>query len=169
MFRFNIYKVYKDYFHSWSKWNHEINRDVVVTLKRKISWVEKAKCSFPAGASSHCNHIMTLLFEIVDYSLKGSPEVPQEVSLGIYIKSSWQIMNSKWIGFIERTNNEQGCLQVCKKKSIQKKLVQNFMTQEISLTTLTLVANLKHWRLHWESKLRELLFHIALLQSQKEN
>ena len=58
----------------------KIKRDVVVTLTRKTSRVEKAKCSCPAGASSYCNHIMALLFEIADYSLKGLTEVPQEVS-----------------------------------------------------------------------------------------
>ena len=36
---------------------------------RKTSRTEKIKCSYPAGASSYCNHIIALLFEIADYSL----------------------------------------------------------------------------------------------------
>ena len=58
----------------------KIKRVVVVTLTRKTSTVEKAKCSCPAGASNYCNHIIALLFEIEVYSLKGLTEVPQEVS-----------------------------------------------------------------------------------------
>ena len=58
----------------------KIKRDVLVTLTRKTSRVEKAKCSCPAGASSYCNHTMTLLFATADYALKGLTEVPQEVS-----------------------------------------------------------------------------------------
>ena len=57
----------------------KIKRDVAVTITRKIFRVEKAKCSCPAGASSYCNHIKALLFEIADYYLKGLTEVPQEV------------------------------------------------------------------------------------------
>ena len=58
----------------------KIKRDVVVTLTRKTSRVEKAKCSCPAGASSYCNNIIALLFEIADYPLKHLTEVLQEVS-----------------------------------------------------------------------------------------
>ena len=58
----------------------KIKSDVLVTLGRKTSRVEKIKCSCPAGASSYCNHVMAILFEIADYSLKGLTEVPQEVS-----------------------------------------------------------------------------------------
>ena len=46
----------------------KMKRDVV-TLTRKTSRVGKAKCNCLAGASSYCNHIMALLFEIADYSL----------------------------------------------------------------------------------------------------
>ena len=58
----------------------KIKRDVVVTLTRKTSRVEKVECSCPAGASRYCNYIMALLFEIADYSLKGLTGVPQKVS-----------------------------------------------------------------------------------------
>ena len=51
-----------------------------VSMKREIRSMEVginkvncdiifAKCSCPAGESGYCNHIMTLLFEIADYSL----------------------------------------------------------------------------------------------------
>ena len=58
----------------------KINRDVVVTFTRKTSRVEKIKCSCPTGASSYCNHIIALLSEIADCSLKGLTEVQQELS-----------------------------------------------------------------------------------------
>ena len=35
----------------------KIKRDVAVTLTRKTSRVEKAKCSCPVGASSYSNHV----------------------------------------------------------------------------------------------------------------
>ena len=60
----------------------KIKKGVVVTLTGKISRVEKIKCSCPAGASSYCN-------EIVDYSLKGLTEVPQEVFY-IYTSQAWK-------------------------------------------------------------------------------
>ena len=37
-----------------------------------------AKCSCPAGESGYCNHIMALLFEIVDYSLRQLISIPEE-------------------------------------------------------------------------------------------
>ena len=49
----------------------KIKRDVVVTLTRKTSRVEKIKCNCTVGASSYCNRMMTLLFGIADYSVKG--------------------------------------------------------------------------------------------------
>ena len=65
-----------------------IKRDVAVTLTRKTSRVEKAKCSCPAGASSYCNHIMTLPFEIADYSLKGLTEVMQRYLVLVKLENS---------------------------------------------------------------------------------
>ena len=58
----------------------KIKRDIVVTIPRKTSKVEKAKCSCLGGASCYCNHMIAVLFEIADYFLKGLTEVPQEVS-----------------------------------------------------------------------------------------
>ena len=42
--------------------------------------IQNTKCSCPAGATSYYSHIMALLFEIADYSLKCLTEVQQEVS-----------------------------------------------------------------------------------------
>ena len=52
--------------------------DVLVTFTGNTSREEKTKCSCPAGASSYCNHVMALLFENSDYSVKGLTEEPQK-------------------------------------------------------------------------------------------
>ena len=44
-----------------------------VYLCRKSSKVISSDCSCPAGNSGHCNHIMTMLYKIADYSLKSVP------------------------------------------------------------------------------------------------
>ena len=82
VYRFNTSKYTKNTFTIKAKCSasmKKIKRDVAVTLTRKTSIVEKAKCSFPADTSSYCNHTMALLFEFADYSLKDLTEVPQEV------------------------------------------------------------------------------------------
>ena len=53
----------------------KIKRDVVGTLTRKASRVEKAKFNCPAGVSRYCNHLIALPFKIVIYSLKSLTEV----------------------------------------------------------------------------------------------
>ena len=37
-----------------------------------------AKCSSPAGESGYCNHIISLLFEIADYSLHQLVSIPMK-------------------------------------------------------------------------------------------
>ena len=48
---------------------NKTNRDIIF-----------AKYSCPAGESGYCNHIMALLFEIVDYSLHQLISIPEEKS-----------------------------------------------------------------------------------------
>jgi len=53
-------------------------RDVNVEINKTSSRVVSGKFSCPAGKSG-CNHVMALLFEIADYSLKGHKVIPIEV------------------------------------------------------------------------------------------
>ena len=39
--------------------------------------VSSADCSCPAGKSGYCNHVMALLLELADYSLRGLKRVPE--------------------------------------------------------------------------------------------
>ena len=55
----------------------KLNRHVTVHINRKISAVDKASCTCPAGKSGYCNHVMALLYELADYSLQ-SVKVPSE-------------------------------------------------------------------------------------------
>ena len=89
MDRFNIYlqNIQKNTFTIKVKCSvsmKKMKKDVVVTLKRKSSRVEKVKFSCPTGVSSYCNHLIVLLFKILIYSLKGLTEVLQEVSCNGY-------------------------------------------------------------------------------------
>ena len=45
-------------------------RNILVMLNRKHEEVENVSCSCPAGKSDVCNHVMALLFELAEYSLK---------------------------------------------------------------------------------------------------
>ena len=115
----------------------KIKRDAVVTLTIKKSRVEKTKCSCPAGASSCCDHIMALLFEIADYSLKGLTEVPQEVSCTSQARK-WGI-SGELDSFKEPVISKFVCKDI-NKKGANPTLYE----QKINLTTLALVVNLKH-------------------------
>ena len=53
-------------------------RNVQIQLCKRIREVYKATCSFPAGKSGYCNHVMALLYEIAKYSLKQFTEVLQQ-------------------------------------------------------------------------------------------
>ena len=53
-------------------------RNVFVSMNRPTSMVSSADCSFPAGNSGYCNHVVALLLELADYSLRGLKKVPEE-------------------------------------------------------------------------------------------
>ena len=55
-------------------------RRLFARLNRLTCEVENAYCSCPAGKSGYCNHVMALLLEIAEYSLKGHKRVPEEVA-----------------------------------------------------------------------------------------
>ena len=47
-------------------------RDVSVTLHLTTGKVATGKCSCTAGESGYCNHVMALLLEVADYSIKST-------------------------------------------------------------------------------------------------
>ena len=58
----------------------KVKRHILLSLNIKTSKVAEAKCNCPAGASGYCNHIMALLLELADYSLKQLKSVPKEIA-----------------------------------------------------------------------------------------
>ena len=56
------------------------NRFVEVHLCRKSPKVMSSHCSCPVGNSDYCNHIMAMLYEIADYSLRLLTSVPLELA-----------------------------------------------------------------------------------------
>ena len=74
-------------------------RDVVVTLTRKTSREEKIKCNWTVGASSYCNCMMTLLFGIADYSVKGltlKAPIPQNGQTQSNTLNSDELFENVW-------------------------------------------------------------------------
>ncbi|XP_066911079.1 uncharacterized protein [Clytia hemisphaerica] len=55
-------------------------RAMNVVIDLKTSKVIKGHCNCPAGKSGYCNHVMALLFQIADYSLHSTQNIPEEVS-----------------------------------------------------------------------------------------
>ena len=53
-------------------------RKVFVSINRATSMVPTADCSRPAGKSGYCNHVMALLLELADYSLRGFKNFPKK-------------------------------------------------------------------------------------------
>jgi len=53
-------------------------RSMSVSLNKENSNVVSVSCTCPAGKSGYCNHVMALLFEIAEYSLKQLQSVPEE-------------------------------------------------------------------------------------------
>lgn len=68
-------------------------RSVEVILCRQTSQVLAGKCSCPAGNSAYCNHIMALLIELAEYSLKELTEVPSEEVACTSRPRKWGIPN----------------------------------------------------------------------------
>ena len=74
-----LFKV-KDLFKASMK---KVIRKVFHSINRATSMMSSADCSCPAGKSGYCNHVMALLLELADYSLRGLKKVPQEEAWGI--------------------------------------------------------------------------------------
>ena len=55
-------------------------RNVEIVINRTTGTVVRGVCSCPAGQSGCCNHVMALLLELADYSIKGFKAVPTEVT-----------------------------------------------------------------------------------------
>ena len=53
-------------------------RKVFVSINCATSMVSSADCSFNAGKSGYCNHVMALPLELADYSLRGIKKIPEE-------------------------------------------------------------------------------------------
>ena len=69
-------------------------RKVFVSINRATSMVSSADCSCPAGKSGHCNHVMALLLELADYSLRGLKKVPEEKAC-TSVARQWGIPGNK--------------------------------------------------------------------------
>ena len=69
-------------------------RKVFVSINRAISMVSSADCSCPAGKRRYCNHVMALLLELADYSLRGLKKVPEEKAC-TSVARQWGIPGNK--------------------------------------------------------------------------
>ena len=69
-------------------------RNVRIQLCKRKGEVYKATCSCPAGKSAYCNHVMTLLYEIAEYSLNQLTEVPQEKACTSVLRK-WGVPGNK--------------------------------------------------------------------------
>ena len=49
-----------------------------VSIDKKSGNVIEGHCDCPAGRSGYCNHVMALLFELANYSLRQLKSVPEE-------------------------------------------------------------------------------------------
>ena len=56
--------------------------------------VSSADCSRPAGKSGYCNHVIGLLLELADYSLRGLKKVPEEKACTV-VARQWGIPGNK--------------------------------------------------------------------------
>ena len=69
-------------------------RKVFVSINRATSMVFSADCRCPAGRSGYCNHVMALLLELADYSLRGLKKVPEEKAC-TSVARQWGIPGNK--------------------------------------------------------------------------
>ena len=53
-------------------------RTMSVTVDKLSGKVIKGHCNCPAGQSGYCNHVMALLFELANYSLRQLKTIPEE-------------------------------------------------------------------------------------------
>ena len=65
-------------------------RKVFASINRATSMVSTADCSCPAGKSGYCNHVMALLLELANYSLRGFKTFPEEKVLYVIYLLSFQ-------------------------------------------------------------------------------
>ena len=69
-------------------------RKVFVSINRATSMISSADCSCPARKSGYCNHVMALLLDLADYSLRGLKKVPQEKTC-TSVARQWGIPGNK--------------------------------------------------------------------------
>ena len=67
---------------------------VFVSISRATSMVSRADCSCPAGKSGYCNHVMVLLLELADYSLRELKKIPEEKACA-NVARQWGIPGNK--------------------------------------------------------------------------
>ena len=67
---------------------------VFVSINRATSMVSSSGCSCPAGKRWHCNHVIALLLEVADYSLRRLRKVPEEKACASVAKH-WGIPSNK--------------------------------------------------------------------------
>ena len=53
-------------------------RKVFASINRATSMVSSANCRFSTGKSGYCNHVIALLLQFADYSLRGFKNVAEE-------------------------------------------------------------------------------------------
>ena len=69
-------------------------RKVFASINRATSMVSSANCRFSTGKSGYCNHVIALLLQFADYSLRGFKNVVQVNLINLY-KSS-KTMGNPW-------------------------------------------------------------------------
>ena len=72
----------------------KVIRKVFHSINRATSMMSSADCSCPAGKSGYCNHVMALLLELADYSLRGLKKVPEEKAC-TSVARQWGIPGNK--------------------------------------------------------------------------
>ena len=63
-------------------------------VRRQLWCSYKATCSWLTGKSGYCNHVMSLLYEIAEYSLNQITEVPQEKACASALRK-WRVRWNK--------------------------------------------------------------------------
>ena len=103
-------------------------------LNRKNGKVESGSWTCPAGNSAYCNHVMELLFEIVDYFLHQLSTVPVEISCTSRL-GQWGLPGEK---YSPKTRRKQTVVKkLPTKRGISSTLYDPRKTQALSVEILS--------------------------------
>ena len=124
-------------------------RSMKVKLCKKIGIVEHARCNCPAGESGFCNHVMTILFQLADFSLHQVKDIPEEIAC-TSTSRQWGVPS-------DACKFPKPVMEISVQKNVQKRGVSCTLYNPRINSDKSFVEVLQKHTLTWFKKIKELV------------